>query len=176
MVKAFDDAGGSPGATLRAAENSRQARVKALARCAASRRALFLICRLFSTVTTLSLVKGPGSGRRPAWSIGCWCVPMCHAPWSDGHQSPKWLPAGHRRGDRAYLSKATQPQARRGFVGRSRQLTCRYEWRHTLVRTPSNVAEASICLDLNASAGQIGADGHDYSASIFQHTKQKRGR
>ena len=60
MVKVFDVSGGPPGATVRAIDNSRQARVKALARCAASLRALFLACWLLSTVTAPPKVKGPG--------------------------------------------------------------------------------------------------------------------
>ena len=52
--EAFDDAVGLPSATRRVDEKSRQSASKRLPDAKASRRALFLVCRLFSSMTTLS--------------------------------------------------------------------------------------------------------------------------
>jgi hypothetical protein len=59
-VKAFDAAGGPPGATRRAADLGRQAASKRLPDAQASRGALFLACRPISAVPHLSLVRKPG--------------------------------------------------------------------------------------------------------------------
>ncbi len=70
-VKAFDAAGGPPGATRRATHLGRQAASKRLPDAQASRCTLFLACRPISAVPHLSMVRIPGlppSPRTPLWT------------------------------------------------------------------------------------------------------------